>query len=86
MENQSLNIVNLIEKNPITRLKQTYNNRFVEKIKMHFNDTEQQLFLGSFYCYLNYDTTNDFVICLNEVWKWLGFTRIDTCKRVLECL
>jgi hypothetical protein len=35
MENQSLNIVNLIEKNPITRLKQTYNNRFVEKIKMH---------------------------------------------------
>lgn len=84
MNSESLDIVALIEKNPITRLKETYNNRFVEKIKNNFNNTEQQLFLGSFYCYLNYNTTNDFVIQLNDVWKWLGFSRIDPCKRVLE--
>lgn len=56
----------------------------VLKKRNSFNNTEQQLFLGSFYCYLNYDTTNDYVIDLNHIWKWLGFSRIDPCKRVLE--
>ena len=83
MENQTLNIVTLIEKNPITRFKESYNNRFIQKVKEHFSNAEQQLFLSSFYCYLNYDTANDFVICLNDMWKWLGFSRIDHCKTVL---
>lgn len=42
------------------------------------------MFLSSFYCYLNYDKEQDFVIKLNDIWKWLGFSRIDLCKRVLE--
>jgi len=49
-----------------------------------FNNEEQQLFFSSFYTYLNYDKERDFVIELNKVWKWLGFSRIDPCKRVLE--
>ena len=44
MEN-SLDIVSLIEKNPITKLNYTYNNRFLEKIKNEFNESKQQLFL-----------------------------------------
>ena len=24
-----------------------------------------------------------FVICLDDIWKWLGFTRVDHCKRLL---
>lgn len=80
---ENLDIVNLIENNPLIRLKDTYNNKLVEKLKAIFSNTEQQLFLGSFYCYLNYDATDDFVIDLDNVWKWLGFGRIDPCKRVL---
>lgn len=29
-------------------------------------------------------TKNDFVIDLDNVWKWLGFSRKDHCKRTLE--
>jgi hypothetical protein len=81
---EELNIVELIERNPITRLTDTYNVKLLEKIKCIFTDFERQLFLTSFYCYLNYDKTKDFVVDLDNVWKWLGFTQkvsaLPKCK------
>jgi hypothetical protein len=80
----SVDIVNLIESNPITKFSGDYQNKLVEKVKNHFTNYEQQLFLSSFYCYLKYDSKNDFVIDLDNVWKWLGFTRKNDAKRVIE--
>ena len=80
----TLNIVELIEKNPITKLSQTYNNFLLEKIQENFSTFEQQLFVSSFYCYLNYDKTTDFVIDLDDVWKWLGFTQKAHVKPMIE--
>jgi hypothetical protein len=65
---QELNIVELIEKNPISKLTNVYNNKLLNKIKKNFSGFEQQLFVSSFYCYLNYDKNNDFVIDLDDVW------------------
>ena len=71
----SLNIVELIENNPITRLSGTYQNKLLTKIKHNFTDTEQQLFVASFYCFLNYSQRNDFVIDLDNIWKWMGYNQ-----------
>ena len=78
-----LNIVDLIENNPITRLTNTYQNKLLVKIKDNFDDTEQQLFISSFYCYLNYNKT-DFIIDLDNVWRWLGFSQKIRAKELLE--
>jgi phage anti-repressor protein len=80
----SFNIVDLIENNPITRLTNTYQNKLLTKIKTNFTDNEQQLFVASFYSFLNYDSTKDFVIDLDNVWKWLGFLNKANSKRLLE--
>ena len=80
----SLNIVNLIENNPIIKLSNTYNNKLLEKIKENFTETQQQLFISSFYCYLHYNQTTDFVIDLDNIWQWLGFSQKYAAKRVLE--
>ena len=64
---QELNIVELIEKNPITKLSCTYNSKLLNKIKGNFTGFEQQLFISSFYCYLNYDKNIDFVVDLDHV-------------------
>ena len=80
----NLNISHLIEKNSITRLSKDYENKFLTKIKENFSENQQQLFVASFYCFLNYDTKKDFVIDFDNVWKWLGFTRKDNAKRLLE--
>ncbi len=53
-------------------------------MKNTFTNYEQQLFLSSFYCYLKYDSKNDFVIDLDNVWQWLGFGQKVNAKRVLE--
>ena len=80
----SFNIVDLIENNPITRLTNTYQNKLLTKIKANFTDNEQQIFVASFYSFLNYDSTNDFVIDFDNVWRWLGFLNKANSKRLLE--
>jgi hypothetical protein len=79
-----LNIVELIENHPISKLTNTYNVKLLDKIKTSFSDAEQQLFIGSFYCYLNYDTKNDFVVDLDNVWKWMGFSTKQKAEILLN--
>lgn len=80
---KNIDIVTLIQNNPLNKFSETYQSSFINKLKESFNDDDQQLFLSSFYIYLNYEEI-DFVIELDNIWKWLGFSRIDPCKRVLE--
>ena len=80
----SIDIVNLIESNPITKFTGDYKSKLIEKVKINFTNYEQQLFLSSFYCYLKYDSQNDFVIDLDNVWNWLGFSSKFNAKRLLE--
>ena len=42
------------------------------------------MFLSSFYCYLKYDSKNDFVVDLDNVWKWLDFSQKIKAKQLLE--
>ena len=80
----SVDIVNLIESNPITQILGDYQSKLVEKVKNNFTNYEQQLFLSSFYCYLKYDPKKDYVIDLDNIWKWLGFSSKYNAKRLLE--
>lgn len=80
----SLNIVQLIERSPITRLSGEYQHRFIRKIKDTFTEEQQHLFVSSFYCYLNHHSTNDFVIDLDNVWQWLGFNAKQNAKLLLD--
>ena len=79
-----LNIVKLIEDNPLTKLSSTYQNKLLTKIKESFTDNEQQIFVSSFYCYLNCNQTTDFVIDLDKIWQWMEFSKKDKAKRLLE--
>ena len=82
--NTTFNIIEFIEKNPLTRLNATYQNTLINKIKSEFNEEEQKLFVTSFYCYLNFNPLTDFIIDFEDVWKWCGFTRKDHAKRILD--
>jgi len=81
---QRLDIVNLINNSPVSKLSTEFQTNLLHKIQETFTDDQQQLFVASFYTYLNYNSKTDFVIDLDNVWKWIGFTRKDNCKRTLE--
>ena len=80
---ESINIIKIIEENPSTKLSKSYEGKLINKLKDNFSTTEQQLFISSFYCYLNYKS-NDFVIDLDDIWRWLGYTKKDKGKDLLE--
>lgn len=80
---EPINIVKLIENNPITTLSNTYNIKLLEKIQQEFSDFEQHLFLSTFYCYLKYDPINDFIIDLDDIWNWLGFSQKVCAKKMI---
>jgi hypothetical protein len=80
----SFDIVDLIENNPITKLSTTYQNKLLTKIKTKFTENEQQIFVASFYGFLNYDSKTDFVIDLDDVWKWVGFAQKVKATVLLE--
>lgn len=80
-----VNIIRLIEEQPLDKLSQQTNANLVSKLQETFTNEEQQLFLASFWCYQNHNP-EDFVINLDDVWKWLGFARKENCKRVLKYL
>lgn len=79
----TFDIVKFIEKSPI-RLTGVSESKLISKIRDTFTPTQQQLFVGSFYCYLNYNKTTDFVVDFHKVWQWCGFTRKDNAKVVLN--
>jgi hypothetical protein len=80
----SIDIVNLIESNPITKFNGNYQSKLIAKVKNRFTEYEQQIFLASFYCYLKYDYKTDFVIDLDNIWKWLGYQQKYHAKYLLE--
>ena len=84
MAENTLDIVNFIENNPVTKLSNTYQSKLLTRIQSEFTEFEQQLFITSFYCFLNYHPKNDFIIDLDNVWKWLGFSQKVKAKQLLE--
>jgi hypothetical protein len=82
-EHNTFDIVNLIDRNVLSRLNRTYENKLLNKIKASFNENQQQIFVGSFYAFLNYDSKKDFVIDFDSVWRWTGFSRKDKAKNIL---
>lgn len=80
---EEVNIIDLIEKNPITKLNSNYNGKLLNKIKENFTELQQKVFVTSFYCFLNYDD-KQFIIDFDNVWKWLEFSQKSKAKRLLE--
>ena len=62
-----MDIVEMIENTPITRLSSTYQNTLVERLKERFTEKDQQMFITSFYSYLNYNSRTDYVIDFDTV-------------------
>jgi len=57
----------------------------MEFMHKRMNTEEQQLFVNSFKLYLDYGRDDAaFVVDLDHVWEWMGFSRVDPLKRLLK--
>jgi hypothetical protein len=63
----------------------TIDDRLSQLLGENFTTEDQQLFVDSFKTYLQYgDDDTAFVIDLNDVWEWVGFSKLSNAKRLLK--
>jgi phage anti-repressor protein len=60
-----------------------FKSKIVDSVKESFTPDEQQWFLANLYVYLNYDSTKDFPVSLETVYKLIGFSTKANAKRTL---
>jgi len=85
---KTFDIASLVKNTPLLQLSNiNYGSKMIEKLQEKFTNKSQQTFVLNFYGYLNYKN-DEFVIELQNIWKWLGYSRIDNCKVVVikECI
>jgi len=60
-----------------------FKNELLVEMNNQFNNEEQRIFVNSFYAYLNHHQTEDFVVDLDVVYKFIGFSRKADLKKLL---
>ena len=58
--------------------------KLINKLKDHFSEEEQKLYVANLFLYLNYHPVDDFVVNLETVWKFIGFSNKANGKRLLK--
>ena len=76
-----VDIKTLIETSDITTYDKT---KLIQKIQNNFDENEQNLYVCHMFLFLNYHPINDFVINLENVWKFIGFANKGNAKRLLK--
>jgi hypothetical protein len=66
---------------PLSSLTEHYTNLFIEKIK-NINNREFIEFVAHFYKYVD-SRDNDFIVNVNDIWNWVGFTNKENCIRAI---
>jgi len=62
-----------------------YDDKLLNLIKSNFNENDMELFKLNYKFYIaNKNNIDEFIVDFNEVYKWIGFTRKDNAKRLLE--
>lgn len=80
---KSINIVNLLEQETNTNLFNNVQSKLIDKIQSNFNGPEKQIAIATYYCHVNCKPT-DFVIDLDDIWKWMGYAQKVKAKLLLE--
>lgn len=60
------------------------NTKLVQKLRNNFSESEQKLYICNLFLYLNHNSMNEFIINLENVWKFIGFSNKANAKRLLK--
>jgi hypothetical protein len=58
--------------------------KLIDKLQHYFSEEEQKLYVVNLFLYLNYHPVDDFVVNLENVWKFIGFSNKANGKRLLK--
>jgi MSV199 domain len=75
-------VLSMVTKNPLKSVSD--HARLSHRLADAFSGEDKQQFLMNFYMYQNHHTTDDYVVDLDEVFGWLGYSKKDKAKDLLQ--
>jgi phage anti-repressor protein len=81
---ETVDFAQLIKSSECGGLTLDFRSKLADRIKMEFTEEEQTWFIANFYVYLQYHSTRDFPIKLENVFGMIGFAHKKNAKRTLE--
>ena len=80
---KSINFSELITSSNTT-LSLQIQDRLVERLNTSFTEDEQRWYVANLYMYMNYNSTDDYPINLEDVFPMIGFANKENAKRTLK--
>jgi phage anti-repressor protein/septum formation inhibitor MinC len=67
-----------------TIINTNFKSKLIERLNTTFNDDEKQWYISNLYMYLTYDSTKEYPVNLDNVYRLIGFANKGNAKRTLE--
>ena len=80
---ESIDFKTLI-RNPDNKFSEDFQSAFALEIKKSFTEEEQKWYIANLYMYLNYHSTNDYPINLENVFKLIGFANKGNAMKTIK--
>jgi phage anti-repressor protein len=80
----SVNFAELVRNKTTIDLSEEYQCKMINELNKEFTEHQQRWYIANFYIYMNYHSTNDYPINLEDVYKMIGFANKGNAKRTLE--
>lgn len=79
---ETVNFTSLLAQSDIQDL--PLQSRFIDLLNLEFTEEEQKLYIANLYMYLNYDSTTDYPINLENVYKMIGFANKGNAMKTIK--
>lgn len=66
------------------KISNIFQSKFIDKLKETFTEDELKWYIANLYVYLNYNSTTEYPIDLEKIYKIVGFANKGNAKRTLE--
>jgi hypothetical protein len=76
--------IQFVENNPILNVNDENKTKIIKKIQDKFVGFECNVFLTNLYCCLNHNNNTEYIIDLDNLWKWLGYSNKASAVKTLE--
>ena len=83
IKQKTINFTELV-KNSNSILSLNLQSKIVDNLNEIFSDQEQHWYIANLYMYMNYHQLDDFIVNLDNVWKFIGFSNKANAKRLLK--
>jgi Cu/Ag efflux pump CusA len=77
---QEVNIKSLIQNSKNINIQ----SKLIDKINEVFTEEEQQWYITNLYIYMNYHPINDYIVNLENVWKFIGFANKGNAMKTIK--